>query len=72
MPIRNRDLDAEAAEAEREKGLTAWHAGAVDELTAMQAAFEALYELPRDSRGRALTWLAARLDNGPYTGECPF
>jgi hypothetical protein len=73
MSNRNRDLDdAEAAADQREKDLTAFHAGACDELAAMQAAFEALYELPRDSRGRALKWLEARLDNAHFYGEPPF
>ena len=72
MPNVRRDPDAEAAAAEREKSLTKWHAEAHDELAAMQAAFEALYELPRDARGRALRWLEARLDNSPFYGEPPF
>jgi len=72
MTARNRDLDAEAAEDQRKKDIARWRADTDAELRAMDKAFEALYELPRDSRGRVLTWLGARLDNSPYFGEPPF
>jgi hypothetical protein len=67
-----RDLGAEAAADQRKKDIARWRADTDAELQAMDKAFDALYELPRDSRGRALRWLEARLDNSPYFGEPPF
>lgn len=72
MATRTRDADAEAAADARKQDLARWRKEADAELDAMNAAFEALYQLPRDSRGRALRWLEARLDNSPYFGEPPF
>lgn len=73
MPSRHdRDLDAESAEAERKKAMEEWHRSASAELDAMTQAFDVLYQLPRDSRMRALRWLEARLDNSPFYGEPPF
>lgn len=67
-----RDLDAEAADASRRKEAGEFATAAAAELEAMSTAFDALYQLPRNSRCRALKWLEACLDNAPYYGEPPF
>lgn len=57
---------------EREEELARWRRNAAAELDAMHKCFDVLAELSKDSQGRALKWLEARLDNRPYYGEPPF
>lgn len=58
--------------AERKEELTAWQKESAMELDAMGKCFDLLSPLSKDSQGRALRWLEARLDNRPYYGEPPF
>jgi len=58
--------------AERREELAAWIKEAGMELDVMRQCFERLAVLSRESQGRALRWLEARLDNRPYYGEPPF
>jgi hypothetical protein len=62
----------EEEQKEREAELAAWRRSAAAELDAMSKCFELLAPLAKDSQGRALKWLEARLDNRPYYGEPPF
>jgi len=64
--------DEEAERTERLAELAKWRKSAAAELEAMRKCFDVLSELSRDSQGRALKWLEARLDNRPYYGEPPF
>lgn len=58
--------------AERREELAGWRKEAAMELDVMSKCFEHLSPLSRESQGRALRWLEARLDNRPYYGEPPF